>query len=251
MIAVILEAIWTLPLVGLILLTRRNLVKHPVWGALIGAGIGGLYAVALSFLVGPSIQTADVPFLPLAMTMGTGFGAFAGSKEAMPTSRRWSLVVCVLTVLVVWTGFYVARASIAKNESFRLVVVRLVSGAQPLHWDQNGDSIFLSDAEKDAISEVLRSRRTGALFPLSSIKLGKEAHVTLVLVMSHDVSNFVRLPKPTRGLVTYVQEEDGSWQGTSGDTRGYSLFLSPESGHTQIKIEDALGTTSTQVRVCR
>src|SRR5690242_20675150 len=78
MIAITFEAIWTLPLVGLILLTRRNLVKHPVWGALIGAGIGGLYAVALSFLVGPSIQTADVPFLPLAMTMGTGFGAFAG-----------------------------------------------------------------------------------------------------------------------------------------------------------------------------
>jgi len=249
----IVELLWTLPAAGLMILMRKKFAQldNPAWAGPIGALLGALYAVALTFSVGPSIQAVDVPFLPLTMTVGTTVGTAALSREARTTSRRWSVALCLVFILVIWTGFYAARASFARRESFRLIVIKLASDSQPLHWVQNGDSIPLNDTEKRAIEEATRSVRSGALIPLSFLKVGKEAHVTVVLVMVRDVSDSVRLPRPGRGLVTYVQKQDGSWQGRDANAKGYAVLLSPnpENGNTRIEIEDALGTTATEVGV--
>jgi hypothetical protein len=247
------ELLWTLPAAGLVILLQLKFsqLKNSAWAGPIGALVGALYCVALSFLVGPSIQAVDVPFLPLTMTVGTVVGTVALSRAAMPTFRKWSVAVCLLVILVTWTGFYAANASFAKRESFRLVVVKLTSDSQPLHWVQNKDSIPLNDLEKHAIEEATRPVPSGALIPLSSLDLGKEAHATVVLVMLRDVSDSVRLPKPNRGLVTYLQKEDGSWQGRDANAKGYAVRLSPNPGNggTRIEIEDTLGTTGTEVGV--
>lgn len=244
------EAIWTLPVAGLMLLMRKTLAKHPAWRAAVGAGIGALYAVALSFLVGPSIQMVYVPFLPLAMTVGTAVGAATPSGADIRTSRRWSLALCLLLISAIWTAFYVASAFLERREAFRLVVIKLASDSQPLHWVQNGGSISLSNAEKHAIEEeTTRSVHSGALVPLTYFELGHGASATVVLVMSNDVSSLVRLPRPARGLVTYVQKVDGSWQGADVNAKGDALVLSPENSYTKITIEGALGTTATGVSV--
>lgn len=161
--------------------------------------------------------------------------------------------MCLLVILVIWTGFYAASASFARRESFRLIVIKLTSDSQPLHWVQNGDSIPLNDTEKHAIEEATRSARSGALIPFSSLGVGKEARATVVLVMLRDVSDSVRLPRPNRGLVTYVQKQDGSWQGREANAKGYGVRLSPnpENGRTRIEIEGALGTSRTEVGVSR
>jgi hypothetical protein len=248
----IIELLWTLPIAGLIILMRKKFpkLKNLAWAGTIGTAIGTLYAVALSFLVGPSILAVDVPFLPLAMTVGATVGTAAFSREARTTSRRWSIALCLVFILVIWTGFYAAHASLARRESFRLIVIKLASDSQPLHWLQNGDSISLDDTEKRAIEEATRSVRSGALIPLSFLKVGKEARVTAVLVMVRDVSDSVRLPRPGRGLVTYVQEQDGSWQGRDANAKGNAILLSPaENGHTLIKVESALGAIGTEVGV--
>jgi len=83
-----------------------------------------------------SIQAVDVPFLPLTMTVGTTVGAATLSREAKPTFRRWSGAVCLFVILVIWAGFYAASASFARRESFRLIVIKLTSDSQPLHWVQ-------------------------------------------------------------------------------------------------------------------
>jgi hypothetical protein len=250
------ELLWTLPVAGLMILMQKKFaqLKNSAWASPIGALVGALYAVALAFLVGPSIQAVDVPFLPLTMTVGTAVtavGAAALSREARPTFRRWSGAVCLLVILVVWTGFYAASASFARRESFRLIVIKLTSDSQPLHWVQNGDSIPLNDTEKHAIEEATRSARSGALIPFSSLKVGKEARATVVLVMLRDVSDSVRLPRPNRGLVTYVQKQDGTWQGRDPNAKGYAVRLlpNPENGCTRIEIEGTWGTTATEVGV--
>ena len=106
----IIELLWTLPAAGLMILMRKKFaqLKNSAWAGPIGALIGALYAVALTFLVGPSIQVVEVPFLPLTMTVGTAVGAAALSREARPTFRRGSGAVCLLVILVIWTGFYVS-----------------------------------------------------------------------------------------------------------------------------------------------
>ena len=249
----IIERLWTLPAAGLMILMRKKFaqLKNSAWAGPIGALIGALYAVALTFLVGSSIQVVDVPFLPLTMTVGTAVGAAALSREARPTFRRWSGAVCLLVILVIWTGFYAASAFFARRESFRLIVIKLTSDSQPLHWVQNGDSIPLNDTEKHAIEEETRSARSGALIPFSSLGVGKEARATVVLVMLRDVSDSVRLPRPNRGLVTYVQKQDGTWQGRDPNAKGYAVRLSPnpENGRARIEIESALGTSGTEVGV--
>ncbi len=166
----IIELLWTLPAAGLMILMRKKFanLRDSAWAGPVGALVGALYAVALTFLVGPSIQALDVPFLPLTMTVGTAVGAAALSRETRPTFRRWSGAVCLLVILVTWTGFYVASASFARRESLRLIVIKLISDSQPLHWVQNGDSIPLNDAEKHAIEEATQSARSGALIPFSS-----------------------------------------------------------------------------------
>jgi len=226
-------------------------LKDSAWAGPIGALVGALYAVALTFLVGPSIQAVDVPFLPLTMTVGTAVGAATLSREAKPTFRRWSGAVCLFVILVIWAGFYAASAAFARRESFRLIVIKLTSDSQPLHWVQNGNSIPLNDTEKHAIEEATRSARSGALIPLSSLKVGKDARTTVVLVMLRDVSDSVRLPRPNRGLVTYVQKLDGSWEGPDANVKEYAVRLSPnpENGSTRIEIEGALGTSGTEVGV--
>ena len=247
------ELLWTLPAAGLVILMQLKFaqLKNSVWAGPIGALVGALYAGALSLLVDPSIQAVDVPFLPLTMTVGTVVGIAALSREAMPTLRKWSVAVCLLVILVTWTGFYAARASFARRESFRLIVVKFAPDSQPLHWVQNADSIPLNDSEKHAIEEATRPAPSGALTPFSSLVVGKGAHATLVLVMLRDVSDSVRLPKPNRGLVIYLQKEDGSWQGRDPNAKGYVVRLSPnpENGGTRIEIEGALGTTGTEVGV--
>ena len=235
------------------ILVRKKFAQlgNPAWAGPIGALLGALYAVALTFLVGPSIQAVDVPFLPLTMTVGTTVGTAALSREARTTSRRWSVALCIVFILVIWTGFYAARASFARRESFRLIVIKLASDSQPLHWVQNGNSIPLNDTEKRAIEEATRSVRSGALIPLSSLMVGKEARETVVLVMLRDVSDSVRLSRLGRGLVTYVQQQDGTWQGPDTNVKGYAVRLSPnpENGCTRIKIEGIFGTTATEVGV--
>ncbi len=173
------------------------------------------------------------------------------SREARPTFRRWSGVVCLLVILVIWTGFYAASASFARRESFRLIVIKLTSDPEPLHWVENGDSIPLNNTEKHAIEEAIGSVRPGALIPISSLKIGKEARTTVVLVMVRDVSDSVRLPRPGRGLVTYVQGQDGSWQGRDANAKGYALRVLPnqETGYTRIEIEGPSGAISTEVGV--
>lgn len=249
----IIELLWTLPAAGLMILVRKKFAQlgNPAWAGPIGALLGALYAVALTFLVGPSIQAVDVPFLPLTMTVGTTVGTAALSREARTTSRRWSVALCIVFILVIWTGFYAARASFARRESFRLIVIKLASDSQPLHWVQNGNSIPLNDTEKRAIEEATRSVRSGALIPLSSLMVGKEARETVVLVMLRDVSDSVRLSRLGRGLVTYVQQQDGTWQGPDTNVKGYAVRLSPnpENGCTRIKIEGIFGTTATEVGV--
>jgi len=249
----IIELAWTLPAAGLMILIRKKFaqLKDSAWAGPIGALVGALYAVALSFLVGPSIQAFDVPFLPLTMTVGTAVGAVTLSREARPTFRRWSGAVCLLVIPVIWAGFYAASAAFSRRESFRLIVIKLTSDPQPLHWAQNGDSTPLNDTEKHAIEEATRSARSGALIPLSSLKVGKDARTTVVLVMLRDVSDSVRLPRPGRGLVTYVQKQDGTWQGPDANVKGYAVLLSPnpENGYTRIEIEDTWGITATEVGV--
>ena len=250
MFALIVEATWTLPVIGLVILVRKRFAKNPAWGAPIGAGIAALYAVALSLLVGPSIQMVYVPFLPLAMTVGTAVGAAPSFGADTRTSRRWSLALCLLLICAIWTAFYVASASLEKGKAFRLVVIKLASDSQPLHWVQDGGSISLSSAEKHAIEEeTTRSVHSGALVPLTYFELGHGASATVVLVMSNDVSSLVRLPRPARGLVTYVQKVDGSWQGADVNAKGDALVLSPENSYTKITIEGASGTTATGVSV--
>jgi hypothetical protein len=254
MLRFIIEVLWTLPVVAMMILMQKKFagLENPAWGSPIGAVIGALYAVALAFFVGPSIQAVDVPFLPLTMTVGTAVGAAALSREARPTSRRWwSVALCLAVILVIWTGFYTASAFFARRESFRLVVIKLTSDPQPLHWAENGNSIPLNNTEKHAIEEATGSVRSGALIPLSSLKIGKEARTTVVLVMVRDVLSSVRLPRPGRGLVTYVQEQDGSWQGLEPNAKGYGLRVSQdqENGYTRIEIEGPSGTTSTEVGV--
>ena len=75
--------------------------------------------------------------------------------------------------------------------------------------------------------------------------------MTVILVMVADVSDSVRLPKPNRGLVTYVQKLDGSWQGRDAIAKGYAVRLSPnpENGRTRIEVEGTLGTSGTEVGV--
>src|SRR5262249_3267992 len=140
-------------------------LKNSAWAGPIGALVGALYGVALSVLVGPSIQAVDVPFLPLTMTVGTVVGTVAPSREAMPTLRKWRVALCLLVILVTWTGFYAANASFARRESLRLIVVKLAPDSQPVHWIQNKDSIPLNDSEKHAIEEATRSAPAGALIP--------------------------------------------------------------------------------------
>ena len=249
MLGLLVEALWTLPVIGLMLLMRKKLAKHPAWRVLVGAGMGALYAVALSFLVGTSILMAYVPFFPLAMTVGTAVGAAPSFGADMRTSRRWSVALCLVLICAIWAAFYVASASLEKRESFRLVVIKLASDSQPLHWVQDGGSISLSSAEKHAIEEATRSVHSGALVPLTYFERGHGARATVVLVMSHDISGLVRLPKPARGLITYVQKLDGSWQDANVNVKGYAVVLSPENSHTQITVESALGTTGTDVSV--
>ena len=223
-------------------------LKNSAWVSPIGALVGALYAVALAFLVGPSIQAVDVPFLPLTMTVGTAAGAVTLSSKARPT---FTAAVCLLVILVTWTGFYAASAAFSRTDSFRLIVIKLTSDPQPLHWVQDGDSTPLNDTEKHAIEEATRSAPSGALIPLSSLEVGKDARATVVLVMLRDVSDSVRLPRPGHGLVTYVQKQDGTWQGPDANAKGYAVLLSPnpENGHTRIEIEDTWGTTVTEVGV--
>jgi hypothetical protein len=253
MLRLIIEVLWTLPVAGLTILMGKKLagLKNLAWGGPIGAAIGALYAVSLSLLVGPTIQAVGVPFLPLTMTVGTVGGSAAHFREAIPTRRWWSVALCLSVILMIWTGFYAASASFSRRESFRLVVVKLTSDTQPLHWVENGDSIPLNNTEKHAIEEATRSVRSGALIPISSFETGKEASATLVLVMLRDVSDSVRLPRPNRGLVTYIQEQNGSWQGRDADAKGYAVRLSPvpENGGTRIEIEGPLGTVATEVGV--
>src|SRR5258708_35222208 len=111
------ELLWTVPAAGLMIRMRKKFaqLKNSAWAGPIGALIGALYAVALTFLVGPSIQVVDVPFLPLTMTVGTLVGAAAPSREARPTFRRWSGAVCLLVILVSWTGSYAASAFFARR----------------------------------------------------------------------------------------------------------------------------------------
>src|SRR5580765_8105554 len=109
-------------------------LKNSAWAGPIGALVGALYCVALTFALGPSIQAVDVPFLPLTMTVGAAAGTAALSRAARPTFRRWPVAVCLLVILVTWTGFYAANASFARRESFRLIVIKLTSDSQPLHW---------------------------------------------------------------------------------------------------------------------
>ena len=249
----IIELLWTLPAAGLMILMRKKFanLRDSAWAGPVGALVGALYAVALTFLVGPSIQALDVPFLPLTMTVGTIVGTAALSRETRPTSRRWSVVLCLSAILVTWTGFYAASASFARRESFRLIVIKLTSDPEPLHWVENGDSIPLNNTEKHAIEEAIGSVRPGALIPISSLKIGKEARTTVVLVMVRDVSDSVRLPRPGRGLVTYVQGQDGSWQGRDANAKGYALRVLPnqETGYTRIEIEGPSGAISTEVGV--
>lgn len=247
--------LWTLPLAGLTILGGKKFagLKNPAWGGPIGAAIGALYAVLLSLLVGPAIQAVGVPFLPLTMTVGTvGGGSTALFREAIPTSRRWwSVVLCLSVILMIWTGFFTARASLSKRQSLGLIVIKLTSEPQPLHWAQDGSSIPLKETEIHATEEATRSVRSGALIPISSFGVGNDARATIILVMLHDVSESVRLPRPDRGLVTYVQQQDGSWQGRDADGKGYGLLLSPiqENGWTRIEIEGPLGTAATEVGV--
>ena len=249
------ELLWTLPAAGLVILVQLKFaqLKNSAWAGLIGALVGALYSLALSFLVGPSIQLFGVPFLPLTMTVATVVGTAPLSRETRPIFRRWSGAVSLLVILVIWTGFYAASASFARRESFRLIVIKLASDSQPLHWVQKEDSIPHGDAEKHAIEEAIRSPRSGALIPLSYLQVGKEVRATVVLVMLRDVSDSVRLPRPMRGLVTYLQEQDGSWQGGDANAKAYAyavrLSPNPENGRTQIAIEGALGTTGTEVGV--
>jgi hypothetical protein len=249
------ELLWTLPVAGLMIFMQKKFaqLKNSAWASPIGALIGALYAIALAFLVGPSIQAVDVPFLPLTMTVGAAVGVATLSRKARPTFRRWTVAVCLLVVLVTWTGFYAASASLSRRESFRLIVIKLTSDPQPLHWVQNGDSTPLNDTEKHAIEEATLSARSGALIPLSSLKVGKEAGATVVLVMLRDVSDSVRLPRPSRGLVTYVQKQDGTWQGLEANVKGYAVRLSPnpENGGTRIELEGTFGITATEVGVSR
>jgi hypothetical protein len=249
----IIELLWTLPVAGLMILMQKKFaqLKNSAWAGPIGALVGALYAVALAFLVGPSIQAVDVPFLPLTMTVGAAVGAATLFREARPTFRRWSVAVCLLVILVTWTGFYAANASFARRESFRLIIIKLTSDPEPLHWVENGDSIPLNNTEKHAIEEAIGSVRPGALIPLSSLKIGKDARATVVLVMVRDVSDSVRLPRPGRGLVTFVQGQDGSWQGRHANAKGYAIRVLPnqENGYTRIEIEGPSGTTSAEVGV--
>src|SRR2546425_659498 len=99
MFILIIVVLWTLPVAGMIILIQRKFpgLENPAWGGPIGAAIGALYVVALTFLVGP--QAVDVPFLPLTMTVGTAVGAAALFREARPTFRRWSVAVCLLVIL--------------------------------------------------------------------------------------------------------------------------------------------------------
>ena len=89
------------------------------------------------------------------------------------------------------------------------------------------------------------------VMPLHLRRVGKEARATVVLVMLRDVSDSVRLPRPGRGLVTYVQKQDGTWQGPDANVKEYAVRLSPnpENGRTRIEIEGALGTSGTEVGV--
>jgi len=52
-------------------------------------------------------------------------------------------------------------------------------------------------------------------------------------------------------LVSYVQEQDGSWHGRDADAKEYAVRLSPvpENGGTRIEIEGPLGTVGTEVGV--
>jgi len=81
----IMELLWTLPAAGLMILIRKKFaqLKDSAWAGPIGALVGALYAVALNFLVGPSIQAVDVPFLPLTMTVGTAVGAVTLSSSLL------------------------------------------------------------------------------------------------------------------------------------------------------------------------
>ena len=253
MLRLIIELLWTLPVAGLMILIRKNFaqLKRPAWAGPIGAVIGALYAVALTFLIGPTIQAVGVPFLPLTMTVGTVVGVAALPRQPTLTSRRWSVGLCLSVILAIWVGFYTASASFSSRDSLRLIVIKLTSDPQPLHWVQNGGSIPLNNNEMHAIEEATRPVRSGALTPISSFVVGKQASATVVLVMVRDVSDSVRLPRPSRGLVTYVQEQDGSWQGREANAKGYAIRLSPvqENGGTRIEIEGMLGTTATEVEV--
>lgn len=103
-----------------------------------------------------------------------------------------------------------------------------------------------------AIEDATRSVRSGALIPVSSFGVGKEASATVILVMLRNVSDTVQLPRPSHGLVTYVQEQDGSWKGRrDAAATGYAIRLSPvqENGWTRIEIEGPLGTAATEVEV--
>jgi hypothetical protein len=152
---------------------------------------------------------------------------------------------------MIWTGFFAARASLSKRQSLRLIVIKVTSDPQPLHWARDGSSIPLNDIEIHATEEATRSMSSGALIPISSFGVGKEARATIILVMLRDVLKSVRLAKPNSGLITYVQDQDESWQGRQADPKEYAIRLSPvpENGGTRIDIEGPFGVVGSEVGV--
>lgn len=253
MVALVFEFLWTLPVVGLIVLARAWFARadHPVWAVLLGAVIGGLYAFALSLIVGPMITAVAVPFLPFALTIGAASGVAVAMASAGRAPRAWAVILFVLLIPAIWTAYSALRSDLSNRESFRLVVIRVTPDTQPLHWVQSESSISLSKSEMKEIEDTTRPVRSGALFPIDSFEVGEHSNATVALVMDHDVSSVTKLPRPERGFVTYVQDENGTWHGVPPNAKGYSLVLLPVPGstNTRIDVQNAFGTDSTEVAV--
>jgi len=245
--------LWVLPVVGIVFLIRDKFgrLKNPVWRVLIGAMSGAFYAVFLAMVVGPAIQTPEVPFLPFAITAGAAAGAFPRKTERKSAGWVSSLCLLVLVIVLTWTTFYVAQTAISKRESLRLVVIKLTPEPHSLRWAEKDNFIALNDSEVHAVESATRSVPSGALIPIEFFEKERGANSTVILIMRRDVSDYIRLKKPDRGLVTYLQTPDGSWQESDISTHGDALVLSPDpgSGQTLIEIEGMLGSTSTEVGV--
>ena len=252
MLALLIELLWALPVVGFIFLLRLKLVRwrESIWVVLIGASIGALYAYVIALLAGPAVQAPALPFLPVAMTCGAVGGVIPLGRNGL-ASRKHSMFVCFALVLTLWIAFFKARVYFQKKESFRLVVIKLSPEPKPLHWAKGTSFISLKREEIEEAEKATGTASLGVMMPVDLFTVGPDANATVILVMQRDVSDRIRLPMPDRGLVVYVQNADGSWQNRASDVNSHSLVLSPTegTGFTRIEIEDALGSTATEVRL--